>query len=49
VNNKRIIGLDQFTAEAGRAADAMSLDVVREGEKLLLTIKLQQSPPKSKG
>jgi Do/DeqQ family serine protease len=49
VNNKRIIGLDQFTAEAGRVADAMSLDVVREGEKLLLTIKLQQSPPKSKG
>jgi S1-C subfamily serine protease len=49
VNSKRIIGLDQFTAEAGRAADAMSLDVVREGEKLLLTIKLQQSPPKSKG
>jgi S1-C subfamily serine protease len=49
VNGKRIIGLDQFAAEAGRATDAMSLDVVRNGEKLLLTVKLQQATPKSKG
>jgi serine protease Do/serine protease DegQ len=49
VNSKRIIGLDQFAAEAGRAADAMSIDLVRNGEKLLLTVKLQQATPKSKG
>jgi Do/DeqQ family serine protease len=49
VNSKRIIGLDQFATEAGRTADAMSLNVVRNAEKLLLTMKLQQGALEPKG
>ncbi len=49
VNSKRVIGLDQFASEAGTKADGMSLDVVRNGEKLLLTIRMQQAPAKAKG
>ncbi len=49
VNSKRVIGLDQFASEAGKSGDSISLDVVRSGERLLLSIKLQQTPPKPKG
>ena len=49
VNSKRVIGLDQFASEAGKIRHSISLDVVRNGERLLLSIKLQQTPPKPKG
>lgn len=41
VNGRRVIGLDQFAAEAGKSAQAMALNVMRGGEKLLLTFKMQ--------
>ncbi len=43
VSNQRVIGLDQFVTEAGKAVERMNLDVVRHGEKLLLQIRMSQS------
>jgi len=42
VNHKRVIGTDQFTAEAGKTPNAMELDVIRDGEDLLLSIRLDE-------
>lgn len=43
VNNRRVIGLDQFVTEAGKAVERLNLDVVRSGEKLLLQIQMSQT------
>lgn len=45
VNNRRVIGLDQFVTEAGKAVERLNLDVIRNGEKLLLQIRM--SHPKA--
>ena len=47
VNNRRVIGLDQFTAEAGKLSKDMSLDVIRNGEKLSLIIRMTDSKGKT--
>jgi serine protease Do/serine protease DegQ len=49
VNNKRVVGLDQFATEAGKVSAGMSLDVIRDGEKLSLTVRMTQSKPKAGG
>jgi S1-C subfamily serine protease len=46
MNGKRLVGLDQFTAEAGAISDRISLEAVRNRENLLLEIGMQ--PPNSK-
>lgn len=43
VNSRRVIGLDQFSAEAGKVVERMNLAVVRNGEKLLLQIRISQT------
>lgn len=48
MNRKRLVGLDQFTAEAGAMSDRISLEVVRNGENLLLQIGVQPSNSKRK-
>ena len=46
VDGKRVIGLDQFATDAGKPADGMALAVLRNGEKLLLSVKMQQGTTK---
>ena len=43
VNNRRVIGLDQFVTEAGKAVERLNLGVIRNGEKLLLQIRISHA------
>lgn len=43
VNNRRVIGLDQFVTEGGKAVERLNLDLVRNGEKVLLQIRMSHS------
>jgi serine protease DegQ len=47
VNKRRVIGLDQFATEAGKLSGGMALDVIRDGEKLSLTIRMTESKRKT--
>ena len=48
VNKKRVIGTDQFTAEAGKTPNTMELDVIRNGESRLLSIRLDEGKASNK-
>jgi S1-C subfamily serine protease len=43
INNSRVIGLDQFVSEAGKLSGGMSLDIIRGGEQLFVTIRMTES------
>ncbi|MDE2476749.1 MAG: trypsin-like peptidase domain-containing protein [Alphaproteobacteria bacterium] len=45
VNSRRVIALDQFVTEAGKAVERLNLEVIRNGEKLLLQIRMNQAQP----
>ena len=45
VNSRRVIALDQFVTEAGKAVEKLNLEVIRNGEKLLLQIRMNQAQP----
>jgi Do/DeqQ family serine protease len=42
VNKKRTVGIEQFVAEAGQTPKALVLDVIRDGESLQLSVKLNE-------
>jgi S1-C subfamily serine protease len=43
VNQKRITGIDQFIGEAGQSAQGVRLNITRDGEKLLVAIRMNES------
>jgi serine protease Do/serine protease DegQ len=43
VNQKRITGIDQFIGETGQAAQGVRLNITRDGEKLLVAIRINES------
>lgn len=48
VNRKRVIGTDQFAAEAGTTPNALEMNVIRDGKDLLLSIRLNEGQTGSK-
>src|SRR6185312_15060891 len=43
VNQKRVTGMDLFIGESGKAAQNLTLNIMRDGEKLLLSIRTSES------
>ena len=39
VNRKRVIGVEEFAAEAGKSPNQLSLNVIRDGERLLVSLR----------
>jgi serine protease DegQ len=43
VNQKSVTGIDQFIGETGQAAQGVRLNITRDGEKLLVAIRMNES------
>jgi S1-C subfamily serine protease len=43
VNRKRVIGLEEFAAEVGKSPNELILNVVRGGERILVSLRRPES------